>query len=159
MSGFDLENVGEVTAKSNLEIEMRLDLSVIGQIEILMHAAIDVPIERQAHGVWRDRPLFCHQAAIGETNSRGEDVVVPLLRRSHGSPLARMVQLLIEAGIEKVEALGARPFYLAIRFADEHRVPLMDREVRRTDFDFQRHPRLPQLAERSSAFSSLSRPA
>src|SRR6185312_16477602 len=99
-------------------------------------------IDHQTNRMRSDRPLLCYQAAIGEANSRSRGrrrfatEQVPWPRSWRGWSKAD------EAGIEKVEALGARTFDLAIRFAHEHRVSLMDREVRRTDFDFQRHPSL-----------------
>ena len=53
--GLHLKDVGEIAAQRDLEIEAHLGPCIVGQVEILVHAAVDVTAEHQAECVRRDR--------------------------------------------------------------------------------------------------------
>src|SRR6185312_6085035 len=134
-----LEEVGEIAAKRDLEIEADLGPSVVGQIEILVDATVDVTAEHQAERVLPDRALLADEVAVCKEDTRGEGggraavEQVPRLAVGIHGPAAD------HAGVVEVETLLARPVDLTVEFAEEHGVPLMDRELRRPYLDFERH--------------------
>ena len=150
-----LKDVGEIAAQRDFEIEANLGPCVVRQVDILMHAAVNVTAEHQAECVLRDRALLgvdvavCKKDARGDACGRAAVEQVPWLAVGVHCPAAD------HAGVVEVETLLARPVDLTVGLAEEHRVPLMDRELRRAYLNFERHV---LLRFSSCAYASASSP-
>jgi hypothetical protein len=68
-----LEDVGEVAAKRDLEVEANRLAAVIGDVDVLVHAAADVAAEREAEDARLDRSALGEEGAVGleDTRCRG----------------------------------------------------------------------------------------
>src|SRR6516164_7208857 len=66
-----LENIGKVASQRDFELKAHRLQAVVGDIEILVHAADDRSADREADGAWRDRTVFGENGFIGEEDARG----------------------------------------------------------------------------------------
>jgi hypothetical protein len=67
-----LEDVGEVAAKRDFEVEANRPAAV-GDVDVLVHAAADVAAEREAEDARLDRSALGEEGAVGleDTRCRG----------------------------------------------------------------------------------------
>src|SRR6516165_1045989 len=66
-----LEDIGKVASQRDFELKAHRLQAVVGDIEILVHAADDRSADREADGAWRDRTVFGENGFIGEEDARG----------------------------------------------------------------------------------------
>src|ERR1700693_1066959 len=64
-----LENVGEVGAHRDLQVETKWLLAVVGDLDVFVQSAIDLTADHQAQGACRDRPVFGFESAVGEEDA------------------------------------------------------------------------------------------
>src|SRR5262249_10597167 len=146
--GLHLEDIGKIAAQRDLELEGCRLYAIVDDIEILVHAAADRPAEGEAQTAWRDRAVLGQESAIGQKNAGcviADGAAVqqfPRLAIGINGPAAD------DPRIEEIEALFARPIDLTVLFGDQHRLALVDRDLRRADLDLDRHELLPSEAVR-----------
>jgi len=58
------EDVGEIAADRDLKIEAHGVLAVIGNLDILVHAAVDMTANNEAKRARGDRPVLAHEGAL-----------------------------------------------------------------------------------------------
>src|ERR1700683_4641202 len=63
-----LENVGEIGAHSDLEVETNWLLAVVGDLDVFVQSAIDMTADHQAQRARRDRTVFGLEGTVGEEN-------------------------------------------------------------------------------------------
>ena len=142
-AGFDLENVGEVAADGEFEVEGDGGAAVVADLEALVHAAVDEAGEDEAEGAGGNIAGLGGELAVGEEDFRG---VV-----GGGAAVDELPGLAVgvegvgtdDAGVEEIEALIGGPCHLAVQIGEEDGVALVDRELRRADFDLDRHQPTP----------------
>ncbi len=135
----DLEEIGEVAAHDDLEVELDLGHAVVEHVEILVNPSADGPADQQSKGSGRDLADLGVERPVSEENAIGVvgDVaaVQEIPRLAVGEDLPRRDY----PGVRMVEALVRRPPNLTVRLGDEHAVALVDRKPRRSDCDLERH--------------------
>ena len=102
--------------------------------------------ERQAKGAGGDRAILGQEGAVGLEDAGG--VIgngaavqqVPRLAVGVHAPAADHPR------VEEIQAVVAGPVDLAVRFRDQHRLSLVDGDLRRTDLDLERHCELVPFA-------------
>ena len=136
---FHLEDIGEIAADGDFQVEADRVAIVVGDFHVLPHAAADMAAQRQAEGFGRDRTILRAEFGIGledasaEVGDRAAVQQVPLLSIGIDVPTAD------DPGIEEVQTFVAGPGNLAVRVGDQHRLPLVDRDLRRADLNLESH--------------------
>src|ERR1700730_6050189 len=104
-----------------------------------MHTASYRAADREAQHARRDRAVLGEQRAIGEKDARcviADGAAVqqfPRFAVGIDRPAAD------KARIEEIQALFARPIDLPVLLADQHRLALMDGDLRWADLNLDRH--------------------
>ena len=70
-AGLHVEDVGEVGADGDLQVEAHRPLAVVGQVEVLVQPAIDRAADDEGEGMCRDRAVLGEEAAVGQEDARG----------------------------------------------------------------------------------------
>ena len=83
-----LENVGEVAAKRDLELELYRLHTIIGDVEVFVHAAADRPADGQSERARRDRAVFREHGPIGEEDAACVVADGAAVQQLPGLPLA-----------------------------------------------------------------------
>jgi len=65
-----LENVGEVGAHRDLQVETNRLLAVVGDVDVFVQPAIHMTADFQAQRTRCDRPVFGRESAIGQEDAR-----------------------------------------------------------------------------------------
>ena len=134
-----LEDVGEVAAKRDFEVEANRPAAVVGDVDVLVHAAADVAAEREAEDARLDRSALGEEGAVGLEDTRTVIGDRTAIKQIPGLAVGEQAPAADHAGVEEVEALVARPCDLAVRLAHQHRLALVDGNLRRSDLDLERH--------------------
>src|SRR5712692_2409152 len=146
MPRLHLEQIREVTADCDLEIETHRLHPVVHEVQILVNASTDRAAEHESEGTWRDLAVFSGNGPIGEEYTRSVmgDVAgveqVPKLAVCIDAPAAD------QPGVEKVEALVTRPRNLAVAIGDQNAISLMQSELRWAHGNFKSHWEVPSSA-------------
>ena len=146
-----LEDVGEVAAQRDLELESHRLHAVVGDVEIFVQAAADRPADGEAERARRDRAVFGEQRAIGEKDAGGIVADGAAIQQFPGFAVGIDGPAADDAGIEEIETLFARPVDLPVLLADQHRLTLVDGDLRWADLDLERHEVLPLWSARRAA--------
>ena len=138
-----LEDVGEIGADRDLQVEANRILAVVGDLDILVQPAIDMAADHQAQRARRDRPVLAHEGAVGLEDARrmvGDGAAiqqVPRLAVGIDRPGAD------HPGVAEIQPAFAGPVHLPVGFGHQHRLSLVDGDLRRADLNLERHPRVP----------------
>ena len=134
-----LEHIGEVGADGDLQVEPHRPAAMVGDVEVLVHAAAEFAADDQTQGARLHRAILAEEGSVGEVDAGGVGgdgaavQQVPRLavgRDRHGGD---------HAGVEEIQALVRRPIHLAVRIGDQHGLRVVDGDLRRADFDLERH--------------------
>jgi hypothetical protein len=142
---FYLENIGKITAYGNLKLEVDPLHAVVGDVDVFVHASVDHSADHQAERALRDNSPRRGNFRIGQISPRGvggdRSAVqqVPMFAVRIDPPTAD------NAGIQEIEAPFAWPVDLAVRFGDQHCLPVMDRYLMRADLNLEWHRIRPSL--------------
>src|SRR5215472_6871815 len=134
-----LENIGKIAADWDLELEGDRLHAVIDDVEVLVQAAADRPADREAQGAWWDRAGLRQESTIGEKDAGCVVADRPAVQQFPRLAIGVDPPAADNARIEEIEALVARPIDLPILFGDQHRLSLVDRDLRRADLHFDCH--------------------
>src|SRR6266478_1712562 len=134
-----LEDVGKVAAQRDFELKTHRLQVVVGDVEIFMHAAEDRSTDREAEGARRDRTVFGENGFIGEEDARGMIVDGTAVQQLPRFAVGIDRPVADNPRVEKVKALLARPVDLPVRLADEHRLTLMDGDLRWANVNLEYH--------------------
>ena len=134
-----LEDVGEVASEGDLELKTHRLHAVVGDVEIFVHAAADRSADGEAEGARENRAVFGEDGLIGE-----EDACRVIVDRAAVQQLPRFAvgvnrPTADDPRVEEVQTLLARPSDLPVRLADEHRLTLVDGNLRWTNVNLERH--------------------
>src|ERR1700730_852702 len=129
----DLKNVGKIAAERDLELKDHRPHAAVDDVEILVHAAADRPAEGEAQGTRRDRAVFGEQSAIGEKDAGCVIADGPAVQQFPGFAVGINGPAADNPCIEQIEAL----------LADQHRLALVDGDLRWADLDLDRYAVLP----------------
>src|SRR5215469_8882615 len=156
-----LKNVGEIAAQRDLELEDYRPQAVVDNVKILVHATADRPAYREPQAARRDRAVFGEQSAIGEKDAGCVIADGAAIQQFPGFAIGINGPAADNTRIEEIEALLARPIDLPILFGDQHRLALVDGDLRRADLDLDRHAALRLLlcgifARREACFAKLA---
>ena len=132
-----LEDVGEIGADRDLEVEANRLLAVVGDVDVLVQAAIDMTADHQTQRTRRDRPVLCHEGAIGLENARRV--------RRNGAAVQQIPAFAVgidrpgadDPGVAEIQPALAGPVHLPIRLGHQHRLPLMNGDLRRADLNLE----------------------
>src|SRR5450631_4218728 len=69
--GFHFEDVGEIAADGNFQIESDCLRPIIGQVDVLMDTSVNGSANRQADAMAGNLTLLRGHCAVGEENARG----------------------------------------------------------------------------------------
>src|SRR5882757_5016537 len=64
-----LENVGEIGAHRDLQVETNWLLGVVGDLDVFVQSAIDLTADHQTQGARRARPVFGFESAVGQEDA------------------------------------------------------------------------------------------
>ena len=137
-----LEDVGEICADRDLQVEAHRVPAVVGDLDILVQPAIDVAADHQAQRARRDRPVLAHEGAVGLEDARrviGDGAAVqqvPRLAVGIDRPGAD------HPGVAEIQPAFAGPVHLPVGLGHQHRLPLMDGDLRGADLNLERHVEL-----------------
>lgn len=67
----DFEDVGEVAADCHLQVEAHELCAVIGDIEVLVHAAVDHATDHESDSAGRHRSILGFEGPVNEEDARG----------------------------------------------------------------------------------------
>src|ERR1700745_4145165 len=104
-----------------------------------MHAAEDRSADREADGARRDRTVFGENGFIGEEDARGMIIDGTAVQQLPRCAVGIDRPVADNPRVEKVKALLARPVDLPVRLADEHRLTLMDGDLRWANVNLEYH--------------------
>ena len=147
----DLEDVGEIGADRDLQVEAHWVLAVIGDVDIVVQSALDMAADHQAQRARCDRTVLAHEGAIGLEDARR--------MRGDGAAIQQVPRLAIgidrpgadHPGVTKIQPAVAGPVHLPVGLGQQHRLPLMDGDLRRADLNLERHPHTPLYSHLSAA--------
>src|SRR5207248_8692855 len=113
--------------------------TIIGDVEVFVHATADRPADGQSERAWRNCAVF------GEDRPIGEEYAARVV--ADGAAVQQFPRFAIgingptadDARVEEVEALFARPVDLPVLLADQHRLALVDGDLGWADLDLERH--------------------
>ena len=138
----DLEDVGEIGADRDLQIEAhRVRLLLVMSISSCSPPSIWRPIN-EAQCACRDRPVLAHEGAVGQEDARrviGDGAAVqqvPLFAIRIDRPGAD------HPGVAEIKPACAGPDHLPVGVGHQHRLTLMDGDLRRADLNLERHVEL-----------------
>ena len=134
-----LEDVGKVASEGDLELKPHRLHAVVGDVEIFVQAAADRSADREAEGARGNRAVFGEDGLVGE-----EDACRVIVDRAAVQQLPRFAvgvnrPTADNPRVEEVQTLVARPIDLPVRLADEHRLTLVDGNLRWTNLNLERH--------------------
>src|SRR6266478_5076006 len=121
-----LEDICEVTAERDLELEPHRCPAIVGDVKIFVHATANRSAYRKAQGPRRDRAVFGEQGPIGEEYAGCVVVDGATVQQLPGFAVGRDGPTADNARIEEVEPLFARPVDLSVLLGDQHRLALVD---------------------------------
>src|SRR5208283_1781791 len=104
-----LENVGEIAAHRDFQIEAHRLAAAVGDVDVLVHAAGDVTAQREAEGARRDRSRLGEKGGVGLVNTSaviGDGTAVQQFPRFAVGEQAPAAD---DPCVEEVEALVAPP--------------------------------------------------
>ena len=160
----DLEDVCKITADRDLQVEAHRSLAVIGDVNILVQSPLDMAADHQPQRARCDRTVLAHEGAISLEDARrmrGDSAAiqqVPRLAVGIDRPGAD------HPGVTKIQPTVAGPVHLPVGLRQQHRLCLMDGDLRRADLNLERHPRVPFDGDRTrtpcaSRAANINRPA
>lgn len=129
-SRLDLEQICEVAADLNFEVELGSVLSVVDDINILMHSPVDRAAEGQQKRTGRYGVLFRADFPVGQKYARGVVVEISAIEQFPGRSVGANAPAAHEPCVAKIKALPRLEGNLAIRFSDENGVSLVGGDVR-----------------------------
>ena len=133
------ENVGEVAAKRYLQLELYRLHTIIGDVEVFVHAAADRTADGKSKRARRDRAVFRTHRPIGEEDAACVVADGAATQQLPGFAIGIDPPTADDARVEEVETLFARPADLPVLLADQHRLALVDGDLRWADLDLERH--------------------
>ena len=104
---FHLEDVGEIAAHRDLELETHMFRAVIGDVEILVHPAADRPADHQAQRARRNDAVLRHDRAVGEEHPRGVIGDTAAVQKLPFLPVGVDRPAADQARVEEIESLFA----------------------------------------------------
>ena len=135
----DLEDVGEVGADGDFEIETDRVEAVVGDFEMLLHAAVDLAADDQAQHARGDRTVLGEEGAVGLEDAGGVIGDGAAVQQVPGLAIGIDRPGADEAGVAEIEAALAGGIDLAVRVADQDRLGLVDGDLGGAYLDFERH--------------------
>src|SRR5215472_8910451 len=137
-----LKDICKITAERDLELEPYRLQAVVGDVEIFVHAASDRSADREAQRARRNRAVFGEQRPIGEKDARRVVADGAAVQQFPGFAVGGDGPTADHPRIEEVETLFARPVDLPVLFTDQHRLALVDGDLRWADLNLDRHAAL-----------------
>ncbi len=137
--GLHFEQVGEVAANGDLQIEPHHLIAVVHQLEVLVQALAQGAADHQAEAACGNGAGLRDEGPVDEEDLRRVvgDVAavqqVPLFSVGVELPAGN------HAGVRGVQPFVRRPSDLAVLLGDEDAVALIDRQARRADRDLDGH--------------------
>ena len=134
-----LEHIGEVGQDIDLEVEADRPAAVIGDVEILVHAAREPAADDETQAARRHGAVLAEEGPVGEVDAGGAG--------GAGAAVQQVPRLAVgvdhpagdQTGVEEVETLFRGPLHMAVRVGDQHGLRVVDGDLWRTDFDLERH--------------------
>ena len=139
VAGLDLEHVGEVAPRRYLEVEAHRLEAKIGEVEILVDAALDPAADDQPERVLRNDAVLRHDRRVGEVDALREVADRRPVQQRPALPVGVDVPPAQQPRVVEHQPLRAGHRQRAVRLGGEHGVPVMDDELRRADGDFEGH--------------------
>ena len=143
-----LEDIGEIGAHRDLEVETHGHLAIVHDLDVLMQPAVDMAGDHEAERARGDRAVLGEEGAVGLEDERRV--------RRDGAAVQEIPWLAIGVDrpgadhpcVAEIEPTFARPIDLPVGFGDEDGLSLMDGDLCGADLNLERHV--------SSSFSMLS---
>ncbi len=134
-----LEDVGEVASEGDLELKPHRPHAVVGDVKIFVQAAAYRSADRETEGARENRAIFRGDGLVGE-----EDTCRVIANRASVEQLPRFAVGVNRPAthnprVKEVQTLVARPVDPPVRLADEHRLALVDGNLRWTNLNLERH--------------------
>jgi hypothetical protein len=152
----DLEDIGEVGAQHDLQLETHRLHGVVCDLQVLVHAAGNGPTHDEAKRAGGNGPVLRQNGAIGEVDLGGivadGAAIQEIPRHSVGidRPAAE------NARVEEEEAAIARPVDLGIELGHKDCLAVVNGNLRRTHFNFERHGFAWPPSVRSASYGNCS---
>ena len=137
--GLNLENIREVGSNGDLEVEPNRMLVVVGNLDVLAHAAADMPAEREPEGTRRNRTVLGQERAVGLKHPGAEISDRPTVQQVPGHAVGINIPTADHPCVEKVQPLVTGPFDLTIGIGNQYGLALVDGDLRWADLHFERH--------------------
>ena len=109
--------------------------AVVGNVEILVHAALDHSTDDEAKRTGRDDAVDGLNAAIGEIDARRKVGDGPPVQESPRLTVGKHGPTADEPRVIEIQAPFARPINLTVGLADQDCLTVMDRDLVRTDLN------------------------
>ena len=137
--GFDLGDIGEIAADRDFQIEVHIRGTIIDDVDVLVHASIDRSADHERQGAHRDGAAARQKIAVGQEDAGG---IV-----GNGAAIQQHPWLAVgidgpstdDARVEEIDSLLAGRDDLAILLRDQHRLALVNGDLRRPNLDSERH--------------------
>jgi hypothetical protein len=136
----DVEDVGEVRDDGDLDREADRPTRVVDDVEVLVHALVDGPVEADGERLAIDQPGFVEELLVRELEAGAEELDRGGVQEER--PLAVDQEVVAGdqprvAGEEAVVGTAQDP---GVRLAHEEPIIPIDRDRRGADLDRERHP-------------------
>jgi hypothetical protein len=138
-SRLHLKDVCEVAAERDLELEPHRPHAVVSDVKVFVHAAADRPADGEAQRALRDRAVFGQQGPIGEEDAGCVVADGAAVQQLPGFAVGIDGPTANNARVEEVESLFAGPVDLPVLLGDQHRLALVDGDLRWAYLDLKRH--------------------
>src|SRR5439155_20619095 len=135
----DVEDVGEVRLDRNLDRQAHCAPAVVDDVEILMDAAAEAPVEADRDRMRLDGAGLVDGDTVGELESRGEELDGRGVQENRRSPIDPQPVTGDKSCVPGEEALVAVRLDPAIWLADDHAVIAVDRDGGRPNLDGKGH--------------------
>src|ERR1700722_5454496 len=136
---FYLENVGEIATHGDLELKVDALHAVVGEVDVFVHAFVDHPADQEAKRALRDNSVRGRDLRIGQISSRGVGGDGPAIEQVPMFAVCIDPPTADNAGIKQVQTAFAWRIDLSIGLGDQHRLPVMDRNLMRANLNLEWH--------------------